>query len=135
MADLPVVFTLMTRCGARAVPEPWRATTGLVIANSAMPPVVFVLGLVWFAITLTGVEEPSATIVWGSTPVALAIPSPRYPMIPGTCDQSLEVAISDPSDQSCAKDTGWATVSARATSDRRTWRARAALATRPAAMG
>ena len=31
--------SVRTRCGARAVPEPWNATTGFVSSNSAIPPV------------------------------------------------------------------------------------------------
>src|SRR5258705_458909 len=58
--ESPVVFNAITRCGARAVPEPWSATTGSVNAsNSAIPPVVTVFGFIWFPSTLTGVAEPS----------------------------------------------------------------------------
>ena len=64
-------------CGASAVPEPWRATTGLAISNSETPPVVKVSGLAWFAFTSTGVVLPSAVIVCGSTAVR-----GRHPVAP-----------------------------------------------------
>ena len=83
----------MTMCGARAVPEPWSATTGFARWNSATPPVVSVFGLVWFARTLIGVAEPSASTVCGSTPVLPTIPSPRYPMMPGTPLQLLSLEM------------------------------------------
>ena len=55
--------------GASAVPEPLSAMVGLASSNSATPPVVKVSGLVWFALTSTGVLVPSARTVCGSTPV------------------------------------------------------------------
>jgi hypothetical protein len=47
----------------------------------------------WLAFTSTGVPVPSATTVCGSTPVELVSASPRYPMIPGTPDQSSLVVM------------------------------------------
>ena len=64
-------------CGASAVPEPWKATVGLVISNSATAPELFVSGVVWLAMTSTGVALPSATMVCGSVPVAPVRLSPR----------------------------------------------------------
>jgi hypothetical protein len=76
MAVEPVVFTLITRLGARAVPDPCSATTGLGRWNSATPPVANTLGFGRLAVTsTTGV--PSPRIVCGFTAVALARPSPR----------------------------------------------------------
>jgi hypothetical protein len=45
--------------------------------NSATPPVASVFGLVWLAMTSTGVAEPSAVIVCGSDPVTVVRSSPR----------------------------------------------------------
>ena len=73
----PTVLTAMTRCGARAVPEPWSAIVGLAISASVTPPVWNVLGFVTLAFTSIGVPEPSARTVWGFTPATFAIPSPR----------------------------------------------------------
>jgi hypothetical protein len=39
--------------------------------------VASVFELVWLAITLTEVPEPSAVIVWGSAPVTVVRSSPR----------------------------------------------------------
>ena len=103
--------------GKSAVPDPWSATTGFAISNSATPPAVLVLGLSWFAIT-SWVPVPKMTIVCGSVPaVVVAGSSPRYPMIPGTPVQLSLRLIIPMFDQSWLNGRDWATASARAGDD------------------
>ena len=69
----PTVLMWKSRKGASAVPEPWNATTGSVISNSATPPLVKVLGLVWLAITSIAVKVVSVMMVCGSMPVGVVL--------------------------------------------------------------
>ncbi len=112
--ETPVVLSVRTMCGARAVPEPWNATTGFVSSNSAIPPVARPAGFVWLAITSRGVPLPSARTVCGSTAVELVRPSPRYATMPGTFVHVSSRVISEMSVHCCVNGSAWAVVSAAA---------------------
>src|SRR5258705_11865918 len=89
--------------GASVVPDRLIATTGSVSSNSATPPLLGVFGAVWFAITSTATSGRSGVSVGGSTFVgAAASESPRYPMMPGTPDQSSFAGQAAMLVQSCA---------------------------------
>src|SRR4029079_18345571 len=96
-----------------AVPDPWRATTGSVMWNSATPPLVMPV-LVWLAITSTSLAAAdSVTRVRGSTPVPVVMSWPRYPTTPGTPDQSSFAVMSPVSFQAWLNGTACGPESAR----------------------
>src|SRR5688500_3145822 len=95
--------------GKSAVPDPWSAIVALPpkVSNSATPPLERFVFASWLAITSTAVVE-SPTIVHGTRAVVVDSGlSPRYPIIPGTPDQSSLAVIIPVFDQSCAKGRAW----------------------------
>ena len=91
----PRVSSEITRCGAAAVAEPCRATTGSASSNSETPAArPTAAGSRSFAFTSLGVREPSAVTLRGSVPAAAVKRSPRWPTTAAAPDQSSSRVIS-----------------------------------------